>query len=210
MMEKIEPFERYSEEYEDWFERNRFAYLSEIEALKWQIPKSGYGLEIGVGSGRFASLLDIKLGIEPSKKMREIARQRGIEVIKGVAEILPFEKNQFDFLLMVTTICFLNDLENAFQEAYRVLKGNGYLIIGFIDKDSPLGKYYQHQKEDNLFYKVATFYSVKEVISYLKKARFHNFTFTQTIFNSLTEIKNIESIMKGYGKGSFVVIKARK
>ena len=210
MMEKIEPFERYSEEYEDWLERNKFAYLSEIEAIKCQISESGYGLEIGVGSGRFASLLGIKLGIEPSKKMREIARQRRIEVINGVAEILPFDKDQFDFLLMVTTICFLNDLENAFREAYRVLKANGYLIIGFIDKDSPLGKLYQLYKENSLFYKVATFYSVKEVISYLKKVHFHNFTFTQTIFNSLTEIKNIEPIMEGYGEGSFVVIKVRK
>ena len=145
-MEKVEPFERYTEEYEDWFERNKFAYLSELEAIKSQLPKTGYGLEIGVGSGRFAAPLGINLGIEPSKKMGEIARQRGIEAIAGVAEALPFDDAQFDFALMITTICFLNDIKNAFREAYRVLKPDGCLIIGFIDKDSPLGKLYQRHK----------------------------------------------------------------
>ena len=209
-MEKVEPFERYTEEYEDWFERNKFAYLSELEAIKSQLPKTGYGLEIGVGSGRFAAPLGINLGIEPSKKMGEIARQRGIEAIAGVAEALPFDDARFDFALMITTICFLNDVETALKEAYRVLKPDGCLIIGFVDKDSPLGKLYQRHKEDSLFYRVATFYSVKEVISHLKKTGFKNFSFTQTIFSSLAEIRNVEPITDGYGKGSFVVIKARK
>ena len=78
--------------------------------------------------------------------MGEIARQRGIEAIAGVAEALPFDDAQFDFALMITTICFLNDIKNAFREAYRVLKPDGCLIIGFIDKDSPLGKLYQRHK----------------------------------------------------------------
>lgn len=209
-MGKIEPFENYTGEYEDWFERNKFVYLSELEAIRSQVPKSGYGLEIGVGSGRFAAPLGIKLGIEPSKKMREIAKERGIEVIAGVAEALPFPDTQFDFALMVTTICFLDDIERALQEAYRVLKPDGCLIVGFIDKESPLGRLYQRHKEDSVFYRVATFYSVAEVITHLQKASFKNFSFTQTVFHNLAEVKDIEPVLAGYGKGSFVVIKARK
>jgi len=209
-MERVEPFERYTKEYEEWFERNKFAYLSEIEAIKSQLPKTGSGIEIGAGSGRFAAPLGIKFGIEPSKKMGEIARQRGIEVITGVAESLPFDDSFFDYALMVTTICFLNDVEAAFREAYRVIKADGCLVVGFVDKDSPLGKIYLRHKEESLFYKVANFYSVKEVIAYLKKTGFRNFSFTQTIFNSLAEIKDVEPIKDGYGEGSFVVIKAEK
>ncbi len=209
-MERVEPFERYTEEYEEWFERNKFVYLSEIKAIKSQLPKTGNGLEIGVGSGRFAAPLNIKLGVEPSRKMGEIARRRGIEVLDGIAEALPFDNMQFDFALMVTTICFLNDVETAFNEAYRVLKPDGYLIIGFVDKNSPLGKLYQSHKEESLFYKVARFYSVEEVIFYLKKTGFKNFTFTQTVFNSLAEIEDVEPVKEGYGEGSFVVIKAKK
>lgn len=209
-MEKIEAFEKYTQEYEEWFEKNKFVYLSELYAVKRQLPKTGYGLEIGVGTGRFAEPLGIKLGIEPSKKMGEIAKQRGIEVIRGVGEALPFDSAQFDFILMVTVICFLKDIELAFKEAYRVLKPNACLVVGFIDKNSPLGKLYESKKEKSVFYKSANFYSVEEVVSYLKKAGFKNFSFVQTIFHPLEEIKDIEPIKEGYGEGSFVVVKATK
>jgi ubiquinone/menaquinone biosynthesis C-methylase UbiE len=209
-MPRIEPFERYSERYEDWFEENRFAYESEILAIKELLPATGEGIDIGVGSGRFAEPLGIKLGIEPSQAMRKIAEKRGIKVIDAIAEKLPFDDAQFAFVLMVTTICFLDDIETAFNEVYRVLKPNGCFVIGLLDKLSPLGKLYQQHKTENVFYKLANFYSVDAVVSYLKKTDFEDFTFVQTIFHNLTEIKEIEPIKEGYGKGSFVVIRAMK
>jgi len=209
-MAKSKPFDEYASQYEDWFERNKFIYESELLAIREQLPESGEGIEIGVGSGRFAAPLGIQLGVEPSSQMRKIANQRGIEVIDGVAEDLPFNDVQFDFALMVTTICFLDDIEAAFKEAYKILKPGGLFIIGFIDKDSPIGKLYQQHKNESVFYKVATFYSVDEVISHLKEAGFKNFNFTQTIFHNLTEIKYVEPIKEGYGEGSFVVARGSK
>ena len=210
MMPKTEPFEKYAGQYEDWFEKNRFAYESELRAIRAQIPESGDCIEIGVGSGRFASPLGIKLGVEPSKKMREIAEQRGIKALDGVAEALPFNDSVFYCALMVTTICFLDNIEGAFKEAYRVLKSGGFLIIGFVDRDSVIGRQYQRQKEKSVFYRIATFYSVDEVIVYLRKAGFRDFHFSQTIFHSLSEMECIEPVKEGYGEGSFVVIKAMK
>ena len=140
----------------------------------------------------------------------EIAQGRGIEVIGGVGESLPFRNSQFDFATMVTTICFLDNVEVAFNEAYRILKPGGCLIIGFIDKDSSIGQLYQRHKDENVFYRIATFYSVDEVVSHLKKAGFKSFNFTQTIFHDLAEIKGIEPVRDGYGEGSFVVVKAVK
>ena len=132
-MGKVEPFEKYPQKYEDWFERNKFAYESELQAIREQLPEGGKGIEIDVGSGRFAAPLGIRLGVEPSKKMREIAKQREIDAIDGVAENLPFDDAQFDFALMVTTVCFLDDVETAFRETYGVLKPGGCFVIGFID-----------------------------------------------------------------------------
>jgi len=209
-MPKIEPFEKHTLEYETWFENNKFVYKSEVRAIKGQLPKKGEGIEVGVGSGRFAIPLGIRLGVDPSSKMRDVARSRGVVAIDGVAEKLPFDDCRFHFVLMVTTICFLDDIQAAFKEAFRVLKTSGHLIIGFIDKDSPVGMLYQQHKNESEFYRVATFYSADEVISYLKKTGFINLKSTQTIFHRLSEINNLEPIKKGYGEGSFVVVKALK
>ena len=209
-MARIEPFEKYSEKYEDWFERNKFVYESEIQAIKELFPKVKKSIEIGVGSGKFAVPLGIKIGIDPSPRMRKIAQKRGIEVIDAVAEELPFENSQFELVLMVTTICFVDNLDLTFREIYRILKPGGYLIIGFVDRDSSLGKLYQQHKENNLFYKIATFYSTKEVVYSLSKVGFKEFDFRQTIFHGLNEIKDVEPAKEDYGEGSFVVIRARK
>lgn len=79
-MTKIEPFEKHAPEYEAWFGKNRFVYESELRAIKGQLPERGEGIEVGVGSGRFAAPLGIKLGVDPSRKMRKFARGRGPEI----------------------------------------------------------------------------------------------------------------------------------
>jgi ubiquinone/menaquinone biosynthesis C-methylase UbiE len=206
----IEPFEKYPSEYEAWFENNRLVYESELRAIKEQLPKKSEGMEVGVGSGRFAAPLGIPIGVDPSCKMREVARSRGITAIDGVAEKLPFEDCKFHFILMVTTICFLDDIKAAFREAFRVLKPGGDLIIGFIDKDGPVGILYQQRKKESEFYRIASFYSADEVASNLKEAGFQNLEFTQTIFRPLSEIKNLEPVKKGYGEGSFIVVKSKR
>jgi SAM-dependent methyltransferase len=209
-MGKIEPFEMFPERYEEWFEINRFVYESELQAIKQLLPERGKGIEVGVGSGRFAAPLGIKLGIEPSAEMRKIALSKGIEVMDGVAESLPFKDTQFDFVLMVTTICFLDDIDAAFKETCRVLKPEGYFIIGFIDKESPIGQFYQKHKDENPFYKIADFYSVTEVTQHLRQSGFESFHFTQTVFHDLSEIKEVEPVKEWYGEGSFVIIRAKK
>jgi len=209
-MTKIEPFEKHKVKYEEWFEKNEFAYKSELQAVRYLLPKKGTGVEIGVGTGRFAEPLGIRVGVEPSKAMRKVAQKRGIEVIDGVAEALPFEDCLFDFALMVTTICFVDDIEASFKEAFRVIKPAGFFINGFVDRKSPLGRFYQKHRAKNVFYNIATFYSVDDVIPYMKKAGFRNLTFTQTIFHTLEEIKEVEAMKEGYGKGSFVVVSGMK
>jgi ubiquinone/menaquinone biosynthesis C-methylase UbiE len=207
-MARIESFEKYSKEYDEWFMKNQNIYLAELNAIKRFVPFDKFGVEIGVGTGRFALSLGIKVGVEPSKKMAEISRKRGIEVYEAVAEQLPFNNKTFDFVLLVTTICFVDDLVKSFKEAYRVLKTDGFIIVGFVDKESELGKRYQLKRKKSKFYKDATFYSVKEVIDFLRKTNFENVVIRQTVFSSRTG--RIDSVEDGYDKGSFVIIKAIK
>ena len=108
-MPKIQPFERNVERYEAWFERHRFAYESELEAVRTLLPERGEGLEVGVGTGRFAGPLRVRVGVEPSRAMGRLAIDRGVEVWSGIAEELPCQDSSFDYLLMIATVCFLDD-----------------------------------------------------------------------------------------------------
>ena len=205
----FKPFDRYAQRYDEWFDKNRFIYESELQAIKELLPESENGLEVGVGSGRFAAPLNIKVGIDPSREMGKIAQKRGIKFIEGVAESLPFPDSCFDFILMVTTICFLDDVQKALQEAYRVLKPNGHILIGFIDAESPMGKYYEQRKAESKFYAQATFFSVKQVTSQLKKVHFGDLDFRQTLFRQ-NRAENPEPVKSGYGEGSFIVVRGIK
>ena len=209
-MPKTRPFEKYTDQYENWFEKNRYVYQSEINAIREILPDFDSGIEIGIGSGRFAEPLGIKLGIEPSYEMRKIARSRGIEVVDSVAEKLPLKDCSFDLVLMVTTLCFLDNARKVFNEIYRILKSGGYFINGFVDKNSKVGRIYQKNKKKSVFYREAIFFTTEEVVKLLEKTGFKNFEFKQTVFSTLDKINQVEKIKEGYGEGSFVVIRAQK
>jgi SAM-dependent methyltransferase len=161
---------------------------------------------VGVGSGKFAVPLGINIGVEPSEKMAIKAKRRGIRVLRGVAESLPFLDSKFDFVLMVTTICFVDDILKSFQEAFRILKPYGCQIVGFVDKESKLGKKYSDNRNASVFYKDATFFSAQQVSKYFTDAGFKDLTFRQTLIPGEQQ----EIIQNGFGKGGFVVAKGMK
>jgi len=204
-------FDSCSMEYDEWYDKNRLAYLSEIEALKQVVPGGGKGLEIGVGTGRFAVPLGVSFGVDPSEKMLEIAKERGVKAFLSKGEQLPFGEAEFDFVLMVVTLCFVDNPDLVLSESRRVLRDGGKVIIGIVDKNSYLGRLYQQKKQQgHKFYEKATFYSVDEVIGLLKRHNFDEIVTYQTIFQPLEELKEVEKPEKGHGKGSFVVICGRK
>jgi len=209
-METRNAFDTHVQQYEEWFGNNPFAYVSELHALQELLPPNGNGIEIGVGTGRFAVPLGIQKGVEPSTAMAELALKKGLDVVIGVAENLAFPDAKFDYALMVTTVCFLDDLDMAFHEAYRILKPYGTFVIGFVDKNSPIGRSYEQRKDESLFYRDATFYSVDDLVLHLKTAGFTSFRFCQTLFGPVEEMREPSPVKKGYGEGSFVVIEANK
>jgi len=164
-------------------------------------------MEVGVGSGRFAAPLGIKFGVEPSKKMAEIARKRGIEVVETTAEEMNFEE-EFDFILMVTTICFVKDSLKTIQNCYRALKKGGYLLIAFVDKNSPLGKTYEKNKNRSKFYAPATFFSKEDIINLMKKAGFSEFECKENLYGDTLD--NLKFEINDCNGGAFKVIRGRK
>jgi len=204
-MPKIGAFEEHSDAYDDWFDNNQLAYAAELKAVRQLLPdKTAVGMEIGVGSGKFAVPLGIKVGVEPSAQMAAKSKQLGIEVHSGVAENLPFDAEQFDFTLMVTTICFVDDVVQSFREALRVLKPGGSIIVAYVDKASELGQKYLANRSKSKFYQQATFFSTTEILDYLKKAGFGATQVKQTLIASSSD----QTVLDGYGQGGFVVVKA--
>ncbi|MEF8774237.1 MAG: class I SAM-dependent methyltransferase [Halobacteriales archaeon] len=207
-MPKSAPFEEHTDRYDAWFDHFEPVYRSELDALERLVPEAGLGVELGVGSGQFAEPLGIEVGVDPAKAMLERARARDIDVVRGVAEELPFADGAFDTALMVTTVCFVDDITRSLREARRVLAPDGALVMGYIDRESPVGRIYQENKDENPFYRDATFVSTDELVDQLEAAGFEEFEFVQTVFEWIEEIDEPEPVEDGYGDGSFVGIRA--
>ena len=203
-------FDIYTDEYEEWFERNRFVYLSELELLRVTIPGHERGLEVGIGTGRFAAPLAVGFGIDPSKNMLKLARNLGSKVVIARGEQIPFKDGVFNYALIMVTICFVDDSNRVIEESRRVIVNGGKIVIGIIDRDSWLGKLYLAKKDGSKFYREARFYSVREVIELLKSNGFKDISVYQTIFDLPETIKSVQHYREGSGKGGFVAICGRK
>ena len=196
--------------YDAWFDKHALEFKLELQAIRTLLPQTGNGIEIGVGTGRFAAAFDIKTGVEPVTAMGAIATTRGIKVITGKAEVLPFGNNKYDYALMVTTDCFLDSMETAHREVFRILKSGGCFINAFIDRESALGKKYSGKKNVSKYYQGAKFHRPEEIYDSLKDAGFQNFEFSQALLPADLSPGEQPVVKKGYGEGSFVVIRAVK
>lgn len=209
-MPRTEPFDQHAGDYDDWFDQNQHAYRSELNAVRALVPRWSRAVEVGVGTGRFAAPLGIEFGVEPSPTMAELARARGVQVVEGVAEHLPLEDSAFDLVLMVTTVCFLDDVGKALAEARRVLENEGHLLIGFLDRDTEMGRAYHERKSESRFYKHAEFWSATDLFADLRRAGFDDLTSVQTLFGRPSDMREPSPVRSGYGTGLFVVVRARK
>lgn len=205
---KQNPFNTFTDEYENWFIENETLFQSELLALKQAVPINKLGIEIGVGSGIFSEKLHITCGVDPSAKMLKLAQKRNVMAVKAVAEHLPCSAGRFHFAVFITSICFIDDPLSAIKEAYRILKDDGEIIIAFIDRESSLGNLLQKNKNESKFYKYANFYSVNEIGNFIESGGFKIVATCQTL--TTMNDQTVEHPFEGYGIGSFIVIKGKK
>ncbi len=170
--EVIFAFNKAAREYDDWYEGNAL-FDAELEAVRRLIHVSPVSLEVGVGTGRFASALEIGYGVDPAFEMLNIAKARGIRCVQAFAEALPFKDASFQQIFFFFTLCFLGDTIHALREAHRILISNGSLIIGFVPKNSKWGNYYRYKKaQGHRLYRYATFLSFEDVKKSLSSVGF--------------------------------------
>jgi len=208
------PFNELASEYDAWFDaEGKLIFDIEVQAFQEvlaSLPEPW--LEIGVGSGRFARALGINTGVEPSIKLVDLSRKRGITTYWGRGEQRLFEENSFGTVFLITTLCFLRSPLKVLKEAYRILQPGGKIVLGVVLKDSPWGKYYQQKKiEEHPFYKEANFYHCNEVTRLTIQARFNGERIISSLFQQPGEVTHMEYPKEGlYLDAGFVIIVAEK
>ena len=207
-------FDSLASAYDAWFEaEGKLIFAIEVQALEGVLPLLPKPwLEVGVGSGRFAQSLGIEIGLDPSIKLLDMARKRGINVFLGRGEDSPIGDGSFGAAFFIFTFCFVNSPLKVLREANRFLKRSGKVVLGLVLRESPWGRFYQVKKgEGHRFYQHATFYSYEETEVFLKKAGFEIERVLSALFQKPGEIEHIESPQEGVSSDAgFTVIVAGK
>jgi SAM-dependent methyltransferase len=209
-------FDIFAERYDAWYDKpfGKSAFNLEkacIASLCKNLRQPF--LEIGVGTGRFAEALKIKYGIDSSVGVLRFAKKRGITVIRGKGEKLPFPSKSFGAVFIIVTLCFVDEPIKVLEEASRVLRDDGCIILGLILRESPWASFYIGKGAvGNVFYKVARFYSLNELETMLQKTNLRIAETSSTIFQAPAENPlRFEFPQKGYHEeAGFVAAKLGK
>jgi SAM-dependent methyltransferase len=202
----IDHFEETWKDYDAWYETHPALYQSEMAALRPVVP-SGAGLEIGVGTGRFAAPLGVRFGLDPAIHMLQLAQRRGVLAVQGLGENLPFRDESFDFVQIVFVLEFIEHPHFFLKEAARSLRQGGSLILGFINRESRWGQYYvQDPSHRDHFHPP----SPQEMLRIFDEIGLEFRESFQTLFQAPPDIGEEEEPMAGFGRGGFVVLAATK
>lgn len=215
MMNAAESFDRLAEEYDSWFDspKGKMLFEAEVGAVKALMKDLKHPfLEIGVGSGRFAESLGIEQGIDPSDALIEKARKRGVDVVKGVGEALPYKDETFNAVFILLTLCFVNNPIKVLAEARRILKPGGGMITGIINSRSTWGLLYSKKKyESHPLYEHARFYTPSELVDLVGKGGMSVEAFSSTLLRSPFDDQSEELVLNGLREDAgYVCILSRK
>lgn len=137
-------------------------HASTVEPMFCEVPEKSKVLDVGCNSGEFLKLLrDAKqcdtVGVDVSEPVLELARQKGLKVIKADAETLPFDDATFDVVILREVLVHLHDPVKALKEIRRVLKPSGFLLGSAphanLEKtvwDEQRGMHHRYYDEDQL------------------------------------------------------------
>ena len=181
MFRSWEVFNKYAHRYDSWYFKNYITAINELKVIK-SLVENVKTIDIGCGTGWFTSQLNTYcIGIDPSIEMIKIAKSREIDVICSIGEKLPIKENSVNQVLVIVTLCFVDNPELILQECYRILKRNGKLIICVIPKDSKWGEHYISKRKDSPFYEIAHFLTRNEVKELTRRVGFEIIEIKSTI-----------------------------
>lgn len=149
---------------------NSFAANKHFNRMKEFCEEIGQGTLLDVGFDKpslshlfYPSGINY-IGLDPSFSNDEFK-------IIGMAEFLPFTNNAFDFVSFNTSLDHVLDYHTALDEAFRVLKKGGSLILAsYVWKDKATllsdNVHFHHFREFNLFGALESTFSIETVKRY--------------------------------------------
>lgn len=113
-----------------------------LDDLNWE--RSGVHLEIGTGSGAIARRMALRavagtvIGLDPSEGLISVAKELGVKLANLTFEVADggstrFSDSSIDSVVMHTVLSHVPDPAELLEEAFRVLKSGGRLVVSDAD-----------------------------------------------------------------------------
>jgi ubiquinone/menaquinone biosynthesis C-methylase UbiE len=187
-------------------------------------------LDIGCGTGIYMLELARRgahiIGVDPSMEMILIAREKfrlsgpAGHFVCASAEALPFRPERFDLTLAVTSLCFVSRPDRAVEEMHRVLKSEGRIVVGELNRFSlwALLRRLKGLFMDTI-YSRAHFWSQTELKVLLRRGRFETDGMRTVLYfppiNRKTFLKSYRFFETGLSKmlpgtGAFLAVRAKR
>ncbi|MCK4326957.1 MAG: class I SAM-dependent methyltransferase [Candidatus Diapherotrites archaeon] len=120
--------------YDSWKMECQFRKYDGMLPMLEVVNLKGKVLDVGIGSALFEEylrgkgiILDV-VGIDEDPIMLKTAAKKGYNAVAGSAERLPFEDNEFDFVVCLDTL-HATEARRAINEMKRVLKPRGHILL---------------------------------------------------------------------------------
>jgi SAM-dependent methyltransferase len=121
----------------EWYDGWRPELTPDELAALMRLLGTGDGrcLDVGCGTGVATAVVAelgwSAVGLDVSTELVEVARSRGLDIVEGSAQALPFENRTFDAAVSVWTHTDVSDFKGALAEVARVLRtGAPFVYIG--------------------------------------------------------------------------------
>ncbi|MEN8234306.1 MAG: class I SAM-dependent methyltransferase [Actinomycetota bacterium] len=112
--------------------------LRRAEQAGRRLPPEARVLDVGGGPGNHSAVWQRQghapIVLDPSAGMAETARTRGIAVVRGRSQAMPFRSGTFDLVWFHLSIHY-GDWRRSIDEAVRVVAGNGRIDVWTLGPD---------------------------------------------------------------------------
>lgn len=219
-------------EYDAWYQTKLGNLCDRLEkkTIFALFRPKGLVLDVGCGTGNYtlemASRGATAIGMDSSFDMALFAKikaeKQGLKAhfVAGRGEAMPFKNDTFDGALSVTTLCFASNAETMIDEMKRVIKPEGHVVLGELNK---LSYWALLRRIKALFkkssYSEARFFSLQELKWLLEEAGFQDLKWSSCLYfppiNSNWFLK-VYRFFENMGKilfpknGAFIVIGGTK